>query len=112
MQNLAQIAAAGIVIINILQVYNWFNEKYINTMIGFYFLAQFLGYMVPLPVLNSGGYWAAQPECYYVAGSAMIFLGVLDHWTFSFNPLQKNIFLDKEKGAYRFYRTGSAVSDP
>ena len=41
----------------------------------------------------------------------MALLGVLDYWTFQFNPLQKNIFLDKEKGAYKFYRTGSAISD-
>ena len=39
LENLSQIVAAGILIINILQVYNWFNQKYISTMVGFYFLA-------------------------------------------------------------------------
>ena len=63
-------------------------------MMGFYFLAQFLGYMMPIPLLETGGTWAAEPNYYYVSGAVMVILGVLDNWTFVFNPLQKNIFLD------------------
>lgn len=49
LEDLAQIFSAGIIIVNILQVYNWFMQKYITTMLGCYFLAQFLGYMTPVP---------------------------------------------------------------
>ena len=35
----SQILAAGLVLVNILQVYNWFTRKHICTMLALYFLA-------------------------------------------------------------------------
>ena len=64
--------------------------------------------MMPVPLMESGdGYWAAKPEYYYISGVTMLLFGILDNWTFMFNPLQKSIFLDKEKGAHSFYRAPS-----
>ena len=39
LEGFAQIVAGGLVLINILQVYNWFTQKHICTMLALYFLA-------------------------------------------------------------------------
>ena len=89
----AQMSAAGLLLINILQVYNWFTQKHICTMLALYFLAQFLGYMTPIKLLHFL-FDAAKPRMYYIGGAAFAFLGFLDIWVFYFNPLQVNIYLD------------------
>ena len=88
--------AAGVILINILQMYNWTNKRFIQVVLIFYFLQQFLGYISPLPY-NPWCQWALSPKYYYPIGFAMILLGVLDIWIFFFNPLQNNIFFDQEK---------------
>ena len=61
-----------------------------------YFSAQFLGYGILVQtdkdLLN-----AAKPIFYLIIGIFMFLLGVLDLWTFTYFPLQKNIFLDKKE---------------
>ena len=46
--NLAQILAAGVVIANILQITNWFQQKHINKILAIYLGSQFAGYQTPL----------------------------------------------------------------
>ena len=46
----------------------------------------------------------ASIETYYICATSLLILGIIDNWTFEFTPLQKNIFVDKEKGSYAFYR--------
>ena len=79
-------------------------------MIGFYFLAQFLGYMTPVPgqvtaTTEDEGMWASKPYVYYSCAGAMLLLGLLDIAAFQFNPMQKNIFLDQEKGSHYFNKS-------
>lgn len=110
LEDLAQILSAGIIIINILQVYNWFMQKYITTMIGLYFIAQFLGYMTPVPgqvtvITKDEGMFMSKPYIYYICAGAMFLLGLLDIVVFQFNPMQKNIFLDQEKGSHYFNKS-------
>ena len=93
--SLAQVLAAGLILINILQVYNWFTTKHICTMLALYFLAQFLGYMTPINFV-SALYWSAEPIMYYIGGVLFILFAIIDIWAFQFNPLQINIFLDQE----------------
>ena len=78
---------------------------------AFYFLAQFLGYMMPIAFTDTPDGLAASPETYYICGMSLLLLGILDNWTFQFTPLQKNIFLDKEKGSYAFYRSTSEAAE-
>ena len=96
LESFAQILAAGLVLINILQVYNWFTHRHICTMLALYFIAQFLGYMTPI-VLLENLYDAAKPRMYFIGGVVFTFLGLLDFWSFWFNPLQVNIFLDQHQ---------------
>ena len=58
-----------------------------------YFLMEVVGYATPLEYIPKCQ-WSAPPIWYFCNGVAMFGLGVLDYWTFAFNPLQKNIFLD------------------
>ena len=55
-------------------------------MLAIYFLAQFLGYMTPITLLESL-YWAAEPKMYYIGGGVFILFAILDIWVFWFNPL-------------------------
>ena len=82
----AQMCAAGVILINILQMYNWTNKRFIQVVLIFYFLMQFLGYISPLPY-NPYCQWALSPKFYYPIGLAMILLGIIDIWVFFFNPL-------------------------
>ena len=111
---LSQICASGIILINILQVYNWASKRYIQLLLIIYFLQQFIGYMTPLYYEPSCD-WAAHPFWYWISSAFMLGLAVLDYWVFYFNPLQNNIFLDQEeKNKRRTDRSrsyiGSAVS--
>ena len=76
--------AAGVILINILQLYNWTNKRFIQVILIFYFLQQFLGYITPLPYIPRCQ-WALLPKYYYPVGLAMLILGVLDIWIFFFN---------------------------
>ena len=89
-------AAAGIVLINILQVYNWADKRFIQLVLIFYFLQQFCGYMTPVNYVPRCQ-WAAPPIWYWLLGVTMFGLGILDFWLFFFNPLQKNFFVDQEQ---------------
>ena len=111
---LSQVCASGIVLINILQVYNWASKRYIQLLLIIYFLQQFIGYITPL-YLEPSCDFAAHPFWYWLSGAVMLGLAVLDYWVFYFNPLQNNIFLDQEeKNKRRTDRSrsyiGSAVS--
>ena len=83
---MAQLFAAGQILINLLQVYNWFKRKQICTMLALYFIAQFLAYLTPAQ-MDQRVYWACQPIWYYIGGGVFIVLGILDCWAFQFNPL-------------------------
>ena len=41
----------------------------------------------------------------------MLIFGLLDIWVFQFNPMQKNIFLDQEKGSH-YFNNRSISADP
>ena len=73
-------------------------------MMAFYFLAQFLGYLMPISFTDTPEGFAASTETYYICAASLLILGILENWTFEFTPLQKNIYLDKEKGSHTFYR--------
>ena len=81
MMSLAQIFAAGLVLINILQVYNWFTTRHICTMLALYFLSQFLGYMTPIYMIEQL-YWAAYPKMYYIGGVLFFAFAIIDIWAF------------------------------
>ena len=82
-------------LINILQVYNWFSKRYIQVILILYFLMQFLGYLTPVDYLVECQY-APHPYFYYAFAFAFLVLSVLDCWVFYFHPLQKDIFFDQE----------------
>ena len=44
----ANIIAAGIILINILQLYNWANKRFIQVILIAYFLFEVLGYATPI----------------------------------------------------------------
>jgi len=93
MGNLSQVLAAGTILINLLQVFNWFPQRIICSMMAVYFSAEFLGYMTPVPSILYE-YNAAQPGFYYAAGTLFLAFSVADYFFFTYNPLQKNIFVD------------------
>lgn len=91
----AQLLGSGVVIINILQVSNWFTQRHINKMLALFLMTQFAGYITPLEV-NSHLYDSVQPTVYWVCGGVMLLISIVDKYSFAFHPLQKNIFLDQE----------------
>lgn len=111
--DMAQILGSGIVLINTLQVYNWFDKRYISIALTGYFCTQFVGYSLPITYIKECQ-WVAHPIYYMTFGVGMICLGVLDQWLFFFNPLQKNIFLDKAEADRRrddIYRRKATMSE-
>ena len=51
-----------------------------------YFLMEVVGYATPIVYIPKCQ-WSAPPIWYFCNGVAMFGLGVLDYWTFAFNPL-------------------------
>ena len=82
----ANTIAAGIILINILQLYNWANKRYIQAILIVYFLFEVIGYATPIEYIPKCQ-WAAPALWYFCNGSAMFGLGILDYWAFAFNPL-------------------------
>jgi len=87
---------AGVVIICILQLSNWFTQKHINKVISLFLLTQIAGYKTPLhyihPLFDSVG-----PLIYWIGAVMIILISIVDYYAFAFHPLQKNIFLDQDK---------------
>jgi len=54
--NLAEIISGGVILISILQIYNWFSYNHICSLLALYFSAELFGYLTPIPIL---------PEKYY-----------------------------------------------
>lgn len=91
---MAQLAASGTVLINTLQVYNWFSKRYIQFVLIVYFLMQFLGYLTPMDY-NKECHDVAEPVFYFSFAFVIFVLAIVDFWVFYFHPLQKDIFLDQ-----------------
>ena len=93
---LDQIPSSGLMLISIIQVYNWFQNEVVGLALIYYYSAQYLGYLVPIPFLEEC-YKASQPKFYYIFASVMFAFGILEIWTFTFIPLQKNIIINKSE---------------
>lgn len=86
------------ILISILQIYNWFSHTHICTLLALYFCAELCGYLTPIPLLPAEYYYqAAYPKCYFILGTIFILLAVLDLYIFTFSPLEKNILVDHRK---------------
>ena len=55
-------------------------------MLALYFIAQFLGIVTPVEMVERV-YWVCIPMWYNIGGMVFIVLGILDFWTFQFNPM-------------------------
>ena len=93
---LSQLTASGVVLINILQISNWFTQKNINKVLALYLMMQFAGYMTPMEWIKSM-YESVEPIVYWYCGIGMLLISILDHFVFAFHPLEKNIFLYQDK---------------
>ena len=47
--NAAQVISTGVILVSIIQIYNWFSHKSICTMMSIFFGAEFIGYLTPIP---------------------------------------------------------------
>ena len=108
--DIAQILGASIVLINTLQVYNWFDKRYIQMVLITYFCMQFVGYSLPITYIEEC-LWNLEPIYYLICGSVMVCLAVVDCWFFYFNPLQKNIFIDQAEANRKAAERRIALSD-
>ena len=88
------------VLISILQIYNWFSKRVIQPALILYFSMQFLGYLTPIQYKEKCD-WAAPGFWYFIFGPIMALLTCADYWAFYFHPLQKNVFLNQTKLASR-----------
>lgn len=51
LSNLANIFSAGVILISIVQIYNWTSLGHISTILAIFFSAEVLGYLTPVPLL-------------------------------------------------------------
>ena len=79
--NFGELASAGVILINILQIYNWTSHKMICTMMSVYFGTQFLGYLTPVPLVH-GFFVATTPPVYLTLGSSFILFGLFEIYFF------------------------------
>jgi hypothetical protein len=91
--NFGELASSGVILINILQIYNWTSHKMICTMMSVYFGTQFLGYLTPVPLVH-GFFVATTPPVYITLGSSFILFGVAELYFFFWLPSQYNIYVD------------------
>ena len=80
-------------VISVLQLSNWFTQKHCNKMLALLFLSEFTGYITPLNFIADLE-WSVRPVIFWVGGSFMVLISILEWFIFAFHPLQKNIFLD------------------
>lgn len=50
--NAAQVVSTGVILVSIMQIYNWFSHKSICTMMSIFFGAEFVGYLTPIPYVT------------------------------------------------------------
>jgi len=93
--SIGQFFSAGVLMISILQISNWFTRKNINKTLALFILSQFAAYMTPCKWFDTL-YYSVLPIVYYLCGSAFFIISVIDYYFFAFHPLEKNIFLDQD----------------
>lgn len=77
-------------------IYNWFSKRYIQLVLIFYMLAQYIGFVIPVPVLENTEVFTPKPIVFFIFGASMFIFAIIDYFTFAFHPLQKNILLEQE----------------
>ena len=94
---ITEFLCSGIILICILTIHNWFSARMFPFALTCFFTMQFLGYVTPTHDLSDCEYLNRENMFYYIFGSCLILLGLIDVWTFSFYPLERNVFLDQEE---------------
>ena len=89
-----EILSSSIVLIDILQLYNWFGKKHVQLVLLTYFAFQFLGYLTPIKYVKKCD-WSATSGWCYLFGGLMVAVAALECKFYYFSPLMKNIFLDQ-----------------
>ena len=82
----AQFLGSGVIIINILQISNWFTQMHINKMLALFLMTQFGGYMTPLDWIEKL-YDSVHPIVYWGCGGGMLAISIVDKYIFAFHPL-------------------------
>ena len=83
-RNLGSLFSTGVVLVNILQIYNWFSHKQICTIMSLFLSAEFFGYYLQSWLINTA--FDAKPVYYYVFGLLFLAFAILDVFIFAFGP--------------------------
>jgi hypothetical protein len=102
---------AGLQIIQIIQLFNWFSKKRLMTVIGLWYLVQQIGFFARFEIDNPCGFFDLT-QFPYLAGSlkpagkdgwlyasvgvAFFFVAIFDAYSWVYHPFQRNILVDVE----------------
>lgn len=95
LMNSAQLASTGIILISILQIYNWFSDRSICTMMSIYISAELLGYLTPTPVSQIQGSDVTNPIYYFTFAGVYLILAFVDCFAFQYMPSKLGIYIDQ-----------------
>lgn len=98
---------SGMQIIQIIQLFNWFSKRRLNTVIGLWLLVQQAGQLVRFeidnicPLLNfayfpyiSNFFDTAAGYEFIVVGALFFMLAIFDSYSWVYHPFQRNILID------------------
>jgi len=85
MANIASILTSGVVMINILQIYNCFSLRRLSTVMSLFLTAEFFGYYADTYIVLSSAQLNSSVY-YYAAGVIFMLFGVFDVFYFAFEP--------------------------
>ena len=92
LDNIASICSAGVVLINILQIYNWFSLKKLCLFMSLFLTAEFFGYFIDSWIVDTVVF--KHPVYYYLFGVMFVLFGVVDVFYFAFEPATIGVLVD------------------
>jgi len=93
LRNTGAILGSSVTVINILQIYKWFAQKHICSMLSIYLSSELIGYFIESLIIDDYQYYNTAAFYYGFGGSMMLF-AIFDIFTFVFEPSKLMIHVD------------------
>lgn len=89
---ITQIFAATTILLNVLQIYNWFSFRRVSLMLAVYFLVDLVGKYIQDAFAKNPFFRHSGID--FIFGVVFVICGVVDYFTFCFQPAALNVYID------------------
>ena len=92
---ITQVFAAATILLNVLQIYNWFSFRRVSLMLAMYFLVDLIGKYIQDAFDKNPFFTDSYID--FIFGVVFVVWGAIDYFTFCFQPAALNVYIDQRQ---------------